>query len=261
MCQSKDDRGAKWKGASQQFVAVLWVPHLATITCFSGPSAHFCFMLRLGSLPHMCWLCFLDNVSMNIYVFLPLIGDVENYTNSPVFLRLQELLVHFSSQTPAENTPWAKKNLGLFCCLFVQQIRLVMSCCFVNFFVFSHKFFHTLPATVCEHGKEKNGLFYRSWAAKGSVLCCQVSNRLASWTWPQVAYVWVCVHVHLTLYLACQPPASRFACLQSPTSLPYTSNTLVMRELRALYIKVYIFREGQHLRHKAWNHICLSFTL
>lgn len=147
---------------------------MATITCFSGPSAHFCFMLRLGRLPHMCWLCFLDNVSMNIYVFLPLIGDVENYTNSPVFSRLQELLVRFSSQTPAENTPWAKKNLGLFCCLFVQQIHLVMSYCFVNFFFFSPINSFTLFQPQYVDAERKN------WSILPKLSCQRVSAVLPS---------------------------------------------------------------------------------
>lgn len=88
----------------------------------SWPICSFLFHASIGlSLRHMCWLCFLDNVPMNIYAFLALIGDVENYTNLPVYSRFPTRWHHLKTQRRLKKgsgtflLPVCPTNL--FCCL------------------------------------------------------------------------------------------------------------------------------------------------
>lgn len=88
----------------------------------SWPICSFLFHASIGlSIRHMCWLCFLDNVPMNIYAFLALIGDVENYTNLPVYSRFPTRWHHLKTQHRLKKgsgtflLPVCPTNL--FCCL------------------------------------------------------------------------------------------------------------------------------------------------
>lgn len=124
----------------------------------SWPICSFLFHASIGvSLRHMCWLCFLDNVPMNIYAFLALIGDVENYTNLPVYSRFEELLVHSRSLTPSENTAQTKERIWDFsaACLSNKSFLLPELLSFFPKSILSLQFQDIVPATVCEQG-EKN---------------------------------------------------------------------------------------------------------
>lgn len=117
----------------------------------SWPICSVLFHASIGlSLCHMCWLCFLDNVPMNIYAFLALIGDVENYTNLPVCSRFEELLVHFCSLTPSENTAQAKEKIWDFpaACLSNKSFQLSELFSFFPISLLSLPFRDIVPATV-----------------------------------------------------------------------------------------------------------------